>query len=70
MSLITKKICPECESDEIVVIDRSGIWMCKSCGYSGRNFNDGDIIEGDIRRIFRREDYKMKIKNKKGKKIR
>ncbi len=49
--MITKKTCPRCGSDEIVIIDRAGTWMCKHCRYAGRDVEEEEIIGGELEMV-------------------
>ena len=44
--MITKKICPNCGSNEVDMIAGgiTGSWMCKECGYSGSVFPEEEIL--------------------------
>ena len=66
MSIISKKICPECGSEDVALVEpNSGLWMCKECQYTGHHFIEKEIIgrrssldkeiEDDIRRVRRRK---------------
>jgi len=35
--MITKKICPKCRSEDVVMISSGivGSWKCRSCGFAG-----------------------------------
>jgi len=40
MDMITKKICPNCGSEDVYMIagGMTGTWMCKKCGHVGPVF--------------------------------
>jgi len=45
MSIISKKACPECGSEDVMIVEpNSGLWMCKECQYTGHHFIDKEII--------------------------
>ena len=60
MTSITKKICPNCGTEDVTMIAGgiTGNWMCKNCGYRG------SVLEKEI---FGKEQ-RTKDKNKRGKK--
>lgn len=58
--MITKKICPNCGSEEVYMIagGMTGTWMCKSCGHIGPVFE---------KEIIGSEQKTKKVKEKKKK---
>ncbi len=44
--MISKKICPNCGSEEVIPVVGSvaGSWLCKECRFSGSEFVDQPII--------------------------
>lgn len=42
--MITRKICPECGSEDVRPIGNTDQWMCNECGYSGEKFNEEAVI--------------------------
>ena len=45
MSIISKKACPECGSEDVALVEpNSGLWMCKECRHTGYHFIDKEII--------------------------
>lgn len=54
--MISKKFCPNCGSEEIVMIAGgvTGSWICKNCSYSGSVFPEKEFLGKE-----------QKVKNKK-----
>jgi len=45
MSLISRKICSECGSEDVALVEpNSGLWMCKECQYTGHGFFEKEAI--------------------------
>jgi ribosomal protein L37AE/L43A len=47
MAMRTKRFCPKCGSDEVMMVagGTTGMWVCKSCGFSGPSFPEEPITE-------------------------
>ena len=45
--MITKKICPECESENVELVAGGiiGGYMCKDCGFLGNIFPEIQILQ-------------------------
>ena len=63
--MITKKICPNCGSEEVYMIagGMTGAWMCKSCGLIGPVF-EKEIIQSE-QKMHSKKSKKEKEKKKK-----
>ena len=61
--MITKKICPNCGSDDVTMVAGgiTGNWMCKRCGYQG-SVLEKEIVGKEMKIL--KSDTKMKGETK------